>query len=189
MADMLLGRINPAGRLPITFYNSERDLPPLADYEIEKGRTYMYLKKPADFVFGHGLSYTTFAYEGLKIERTGTGGSGPVATQPAAAAVEPMLKINVNITNSGGMDGDEVVQLYVSKAESAVTRPMRQLKDFTRVPIAKGAAKAVQLQVPLRELAYWDVQTKRFVVEPGKYVVEVGASSADIRLKGEVEVK
>ncbi len=192
LADILLGRANPAGRLPITFYKSVGDLPLLADYEIEKGRTYMYLKKPADFVFGHGLSYTTFAYANLRqLPPLGAAPAGPGVPGGVAgvAGAEPALTFSATITNTGTMDGDEVVQLYVTKPQSVVTRPIKQLRDFVRITLPKGAAKTIQLKVPLKDLAYWDVATHKFVVEPGLYNVEVGASSADIRLKGEFTVK
>ncbi len=177
LADVLLGRVNPSGRLPITFYNSVEDLPPMADYEIEKGRTYMYLKKPADFVFGHGLSYTTFSYGNLKIGA------------PAGTGINAKVTVSVDVTNSGAMDGEEVVQLYVSKLQSAVTRPVRQLKDFSRVSIAKGATKTVKLEVALKDMAYWNSGTHAFVAEPGAYEVEVGASTGHIRATGEFQVK
>ena len=185
LADVLLGRSNPAARLPMTFYNSVRDLPALDDYEIERGRTYMYLKKPADFVFGHGLSYTTFSYAHLRP----TPAPGAAATGAAGAAGGPAFAFSLDVTNTGPMDGDEVVQLYVSKPQSAVTRPIRQLRDFARIGVPKGATKTVQLKVLQKDLAYWDAASHKFVVEPGVYNVEVGASSADIRLKGEFTVK
>lgn len=183
LADILLGRSNPAARLPITFYNSVRDLPALNDYEIEHGRTYMYLKKPADFVFGHGLSYTSFSYANLRPAPAPGAAAGAGTTGGAAYA------FSLDVTNTGPRDGDEVVQLYVSKPQSAVTRPVRQLRDFARISVPKGATKTAQLRVLQKDLAYWDAASHQFVVEPGVYDVEVGASSADIRLKAEFTIK
>src|SRR6185295_3962086 len=96
LADILTGKANPSGRLPMTFYKSVADLPPLTDYEIERGRTYMYTKKPVDYPFGHGLSYTTFDYGNVKVA---PGADGTVA-------------VAVDVKNAGDRDGDEVVQLY-----------------------------------------------------------------------------
>jgi beta-glucosidase len=180
LADILLGRVNPSGHLPITFYSSARDLPPLADYEISNGRTYMYCKKPTDFVFGHGLSYTTFKYENLRqVLLAGH------STQPG----EQFFNFSIDITNTGNMDGDEVVQLYVSKPQSSVTpRPIRQLRDFARVSIPKGTTKNVLLKLAAKDLAYWNTEQHKFVVEPGTYHIEVGASSADIRQTADITV-
>ena len=113
LAEVLLGQTNPSGRLPMTFYRSAEDLPPLNDYEISKGRTYMYHEKPVPFVFGHGLSYTTFEYRNLKI-------------RPPATGVGGTAIITLDVANTGSREGAEVVQLYVHKVASPRKRPLKQ---------------------------------------------------------------
>ena len=174
LAEILVGKTNPSGRLPMTFYRSVDDLPALNDYEIDKGRTYMFHDKPATFVFGHGLSYTTFEYRDLKIEN------------PAAGAKTAVVRLTV--ANTGGVAGDEVVQLYVKKSESAVKRPLKKLAAFQRVPVAVAGTASVELTIKLADLAYWDDKAHKFILEPGKYDIMVGASSADIRLNGTLEI-
>ena len=170
LAEVLLGQYNPSGRLPMTFYADVAELPPLADYEIDKGRTYMYLEKPAVYPFGHGLSYTSFAYSNLRIE-------------PATTAADRVI-VTCDVANTGGRDGEEVVQLYVHKMESPLKRPLKQLKGFARVAIPAGQSRTVHLELPVKDLGFWDVQAHAYVVEPGTYEILAGASSADIRLRG-----
>jgi beta-glucosidase len=176
LADVLLGQTNPSGKLPVTFYRAVEDLPPLSDYEISRGRTYMYLQKQPCYPFGFGLSYTTFSYSNLRL--------------PAAAlAADGRLTASVDVTNSGKRDGDTIVQLYVHKGESAVTRPIKQLKAFQRITLTKGQTRTVTLTFPVKDLAYWDEKTHGFVVEPGAYDVMIGDSSSDIQLQGTFQVK
>ena len=177
LAEILLGAVNPSGRLPMTFYpgivvDDNVDLPPLNDYEISKGRTYMYRTKPVSYVFGYGLSYTTYEYKNIKAVL-----SGQTAT------------VSLDVTNTGKRGGEEVVQVYLHKPSSVVSRPIKQLAGFVRAAVGAGETKSVQIPVQMSDVAYWDVKTHAFVIEPGKYDVQVGASSADIRLNTTVEVK
>jgi beta-glucosidase len=175
LAEVLLGITNPAGRLPVTFHKSLNDVPPIDDYDLAHGRTYMYCQKPAAFPFGHGLSYTTFAYDDLKV-------------LPPASAGAPVT-LSIAITNTGPRDGDEVVQIYARKTESGIPRPIRQLVAFQRISLNRGEKKTIAFSVPQQELAYWDTSTQKFVVEPGAYEWMAGASCEDIRQKASLELK
>ena len=175
LTEVLFGTYNPAGRLPMTFYRAVSDLPPMHDYEVTSGRTYMYLKKPATFAFGHGLSYTSFVYKNLRVELAPAGGE----------------RVSVDVTNTGAMDGEEVVQVYVRAvgAKAGLPRPDKQLAGFERVAIKRRETRTVRCSVGARSFAYWDVGKHEFVVEPGGYEVMVGASSEDVRVRGRVELE
>jgi beta-glucosidase len=171
IADVLFGDYNPGGRLPYTVYQSVQDIPPMKEYDITRGFTYMYFDGEPDWVFGHGLSYTTFDYSNLKV-----GGSIPGGP----------LSVTAEIRNSGKRSGDEVVQLYVRDVEASVKRPKKQLMAFERISLRPGAARTISFTVLPERLAFWDEKRKAWVVEPGAFEVLVGSSSADVRLKGEV---
>jgi beta-glucosidase len=175
IADVLFGDVNPAGRLPHTVYAAEAQVPPVNEYDITKGFTYMYLNGEPLFPFGHGLSYTTFKYEGLKLsaDKIKTGGQ---------------VDISFEVKNTGPCAGDEVAQLYVHQVKSSLKVPAKELRGFQRVSLQPGETKAVTLTLPADKLAFWDEQTHGFVVEPGVFDVMVGASSADIRLKDQLKV-
>jgi len=177
VADVLFGDANPAGRLPVTFYESVAQLPPFADYAME-GRTYRYFRGTPVYPFGYGLSYTRFEYSGLKVSRASAGAAQPV-------------DVTVAVRNAGARAGDEVVQLYVRKG--GVARPgdaIRTLRGFQRVPLVAGGTRPVTFTLrPDRDLARYDESRKAFVVDPGEYEIEVGASSADIRARGRVTVR
>jgi beta-glucosidase len=175
IANVLFGDVNPAGRLPHTVYASEAQVPPLDEYDITKGFTYMYVNGEPLFSFGHGLSYTTFKYSGLKLSADKIKANGKV-------------NISVEVTNTGKRAGDEVVQLYVHQVKSSVKRPAKELRGFQRIRLQPGETKAVTFTLPAEKLAFWDEKTHGFVVEPGAFDVMMGASSADIRLKDQVEV-
>jgi len=173
IADVLFGDYNPAGRLPYTVYQSVADLPPMNEYDITRGFTYMYFDGEPDWVFGHGLSYTTFDYANLRVD--GSSSSGP-------------LRITADVRNSGKRAGDEVAQLYVRDVEASVKRPKKQLMAFERISLRPGESRTVSFTVPPDRLAFWDEKRKAWVVEPGAFEVMVGSSSADLRLKAEIKV-
>lgn len=175
IAEILFGHTNPAGRLPLTFYASDAQLPPLDDYDVTHGRTYMYLKDRPLYPFGHGLSYTSFEY-------------GDLVVDPETAEREGTVRVSAEIRNTGDRAGDEVVQLYVRAPETPTPRPKRQLKAFRRVHLAAGAKQTVELTLSVRELSIYDDNVKGLVVAPGDYAIEVGASSADIRLHGRLSL-
>jgi beta-glucosidase len=166
VADVLFGRINPAGRTVQTWVSDITELPPMMDYDIRHGRTYMYYQGEPLYPFGYGLSYTTFRY-----------GKPKLVSRPA----DDTLRVSVTVKNTGQRDGDEVVQLYVRYLDSAVDRPRQQLCAFRRVAIRAGQSEQVTLTVPRSELAYFDEDRDEFVDEKGRVELCVGASSADIR--------
>ncbi len=175
IADVIFGDVNPAGRLPHTVYASEKQVPPMDEYDITKGFTYMYVNGKPLFYFGHGLSYTQFTYSNLKLSDQQIKADGSVT-------------VTADITNSGKRVGDEVPQLYVRAVKSSVKRPYRELRGFQRISLQPGETKTVSFTLPASKLAFWDVKTHGFLVEPGAYEVMVGASSADIRQKESIEV-
>ena len=174
IADVLFGDYNPGGRLPITFFRSVADLPPFDDYRMA-GRTYRFFDGVPLYPFGHGLSYTTFAYDRLRSSSDTLRGDATVT-------------VSVDVKNTGTRAGDEVVQLYVRHPRSAVPRPRRDLRGFRRVTLRPGETQTVEFPLAGPALAYWDPDAHRWVVENGPVVVELGASSADIRLKQEITV-
>lgn len=175
IADALFGDINPAGRLPITFY-AALDALPLTECEINRGRTYLYLKAPPLWPFGHGLSYTRFDYAKLRVTR-----------EPADDG--DALRVSLEVRNAGARDGDEVVQCYVRVPEAPWPTPIRQLCAFQRLAIPAGETRAVDLSVPLARLASWDEDAARWALRPGRYEIQVGASSADLRLRASVDLE
>ncbi len=170
LADVLFGDYNPGGRLVQSWPKSIDDLPPLMDYELSNGRTYLYSAKEPLFAFGHGLSYTQFVYANLRTSAPSMRPDGSIA-------------VTVDVTNTGTIAGDEVVQLYVKHRQSRVVRPRLALKGFRRVSIAAGETRAVELSLAARELAYWYVDRQAFVVEPGDVELLIGRSSDQIELE------
>jgi beta-glucosidase len=175
VADVIFGAYNPAGRLPITFYKSIQDVPPFENYSM-MGRTYRYFSGTPLFPFGYGLSYTTFEYSGLSLSKSVMG---------AADSIE----VTVQVKNTGRMDGDEVVQLYVRNFTQGQAQPLKSLKGFSRVPIKRGESRTIRIPLKGDDLKYFDDPKNGFVVAPGKYEIQVGASSQDIRAKAELEVR
>jgi len=176
VADVLFGDTSPAGRLPVTFYESVAQLPPFGDYAME-GRTYRYFRGEPLYPFGHGLSYTRFEYSGLQLSR------------PRLGAAE-RLEVSLDVKNAGSRDGDEVVQLYARDLATKRPTPIRALRGFQRVGLKAGEQRRVRFTlVPERDLAHYDEARKAFAVEPGEFEIEVGASSRDLRLRGRVAVE
>jgi beta-glucosidase len=175
LADVLFGDYNPAGRLVQTWPKSLDQVPPMMDYDIRHGRTYMYFKGEPLYPFGFGLSYTTFAYSSLK-------------TSADTLNKDGTITVSVDVQNSGKIAGEEVVQLYVKHLESAVERPIQELRGFKRVALKPGERKTVEIPLPAKSLEYWNVDRHAFVLEPGKFELLAGASSADIRLKKTVTI-
>ena len=167
LADVIFGDINPAGRLPHTVYASESQVPPLDEYDISKGFTYMYVKGEPLFPFGHGLSYTTFEYSGLKVS-----GTNP-------------LSVTATIKNTGSRAGDEVAQLYLVPPKSDQPRPRLMLRGFQRVSLKPGETKQISFTVPEEKLTFWNETAKKFEVPQGHWGIRVGASSEDIRLSND----
>jgi beta-glucosidase len=175
LADVLFGDYNPAGRLVETWPRSLDQLPPMMDYNIRDGRTYMYFNGKPLYPFGFGLSYSTFRYFNLR-------------TSSPTLARDGTLLVSVDVKNTGARAGEEVVQLYVKHAQSALEHPAQELRGFKRVALQPGETKSVQLPLAGRSLGYWNPATHGWVVEPGKLELRVGGSSADIRLKRTVNL-
>ncbi len=167
VAEALFGDIDPAGRLPVTFYRSTADLPPFEDYSMSN-RTYRYFEGKPLFAFGHGLSYTKFKYRGARLASKKI---------PAGGAVQ----VTFDLKNIGDRDGDEVAQVYFRHVNSAVPQPQLALCGFERVHLAKGGSRKIGLEIPAERFRYWDTTTRQYVVEPGKYELLLAAASDDIR--------
>lgn len=165
IADVLFGDYNPAGRLPLTFYKSVDDLPPFDDYFM-KGKTYRFFEKEPLYPFGYGLSYTTFEYKNLTLDNESIKNGENV-------------KLTVEISNTGNMDGEEVVQLYVKDLEASTPRPIKALKAYERVLIKKGETKTITFEVTPKMLELWSIDQQKYIVEPGNFELMVGKSSAD----------
>jgi beta-glucosidase len=158
IAQTLAGTNNPAGRLPITFYKGTEQLPEFEDYAM-KNRTYRYFSGEPLYGFGHGLSYTTFEYSGMKLSNSSLNAGDP-------------LDVEVDIKNTGKRDGDEVAELYITFPKLPGT-PLRALRGFTRVHLNAGEQKHVKLTLSPRDLSYVNEAGDRFV-STGDYLITVG---------------
>jgi beta-glucosidase len=177
LADVLFGDYNPAGRTSVTWYKALTDIPAKTDYDIRKGRTYMYFQGTPLYPFGFGLSYTTFTYSALNLSSSTLASGGSVT-------------VSVDVTNSGTRAGDEVVQLYVSyPTTTGVPRPIKQLQGFQRVTLAAGETKTVALPLTYAQLGYWDATSSSFKVQSGTVHLMVGGSSVDKRSEADITVQ
>ncbi len=174
LADAIFGEANPAGRLPMTWYRGDEDLPPLEDYDlISHPRTYRYFDKPVLYPFGYGLSYTTFGYSGLKAEKNAGG-----------------LNVSVSVENTGAVKGDEVAQLYIRRlSPSGTVHPLRRLIGFERLhDLAPGESRKAEFTVNPCDLEIYMESEGKKTVEPGKYLVYAGGSCLDERVSAEIEL-
>jgi beta-glucosidase len=176
---ILFGEVNPGGKTSLTWYKSLDDLPEFNDYTLrggagKNGRTYMYFNKDVTYEFGFGLSYTTFGYSNFSISKS-------------SITPNDKITVKVDVKNTGSVDGDEVVQIYVKTPDSpaSLERPIKRLKGFKRVTIPQGQTKTVSIDIDCADLWFWDTKNKRIMFDQGKYAFEIGASSKDIR--GKVE--
>lgn len=174
IVDALVGETNPAGRLPVTFYASDADLPPFESYAMAN-RTYRYFTGTPLYAFGHGLSYTRFAYE-------------KVALSASQGGPQEVVTVEVTVRNTGARDGDEVVQVYARAVAPPVPMPLQSLVGFQRVHLARGEGRTVSIPVPLSRLRRWDETAGRYRVDPGAYEVRIGAASDDVRLTTSLRV-
>lgn len=172
--DVIFGDYNPAGRLPVTFYKSDEDLPPFDDYSM-KERTYRYFTGKPLYAFGYGLSYTKFYYT-------------EISTNNAKASTDGTIKLKVKVKNSGKFDGDEVVQVYFKQPELVTERPLQSLVAFQRISIKKGEQKEIVFDIPVSQLRHFDPKMGKYSVARGNYEFLVGAASNDIRQKVVVAV-
>jgi beta-glucosidase len=188
IADVLLGTVNPSGRLPVTFPARWEDSPAYGNFPgkdgvvnyaegLLVGYRHFDTKKIAPlFPFGYGLSYTTFAFGGLKIEAAD------------ASSVSPDVAVSLDVKNAGTRAGAEVVQLYVRDESSAVARPYQELKGFARVELGAGESKRVEFRLRRDAFAHYDAGVHDWVLPPGRFTVAAGASSRELPLSGAVEL-
>ncbi len=179
IAKILFGDVNPGGKLNATWYKTLNDLPEITDYNLrggqgKNGRTYWYFNKPVSYEFGYGLSYTTFDYSNFSISKN-------------AITPNDKITVSVDVKNTGGMDGDEIVEVYVKTPDSpaSLERPIKRLKGFRRVTIAAGQTERVSIDIDCADLWFWDSKNDKIMFDQGRYIFEIGASSKDI--KGQVE--
>jgi beta-glucosidase len=189
LADVLLGKINPSGKLPWTMPKKIEDSPAHATNSFPGDKTVTYSEgilvgyrwfdtkkiKPL-YPFGFGLSYTTFSFENVK-------------TDKKVYASNETIAVSVTVNNTGKVDGKEVVQLYSSKSDSKITRAAQELKGFQKVLVASGKSQTITIQVPAKELAYYNIDSKKWIVEPGTYTLKLGSSSRDIKKEVVVTIK
>ena len=164
VAEVLFGKYNPAGRLPLTYYYGTDDLPAFDDYDITK-RTYKYFDGDVLYPFGYGLSYTSFRYTNLRVEDRGE-----------------TVDVTFDLKNTGRYDGDEVAQVYVRLSEYEGKAPLGELRGFRRVHLKRGETQTVTIPLRREDLRYWSDTRRTFVVPEGLPEIRVGASSRDIRL-------
>lgn len=189
LADVLLGKVNPSGKLPWTMPKNLMDSPAHATNSFPGEKSVNYAegiligyrwfdtKKIAPlYPFGFGLSYTTFAFDNAKADKT-------------SYAVTETITISVDVKNTGKVDGKEVVQLYASKSDSKITRAAQELKGFQKTDVKAGGSNTITIKVPVKELAYYDVASKKWIVEPGKYTLKLGNSSRDIKKEIIITIK
>lgn len=189
LADVLLGKVNPSGKLPWTMPKNLMDSPAHATNSFPGEKSVNYAegiligyrwfdtKKIAPlYPFGFGLSYTTFAFDNAKADK-------------ASYAVTETITVSVDVKNTGKVDGKEVVQLYASKSDSKITRAAQELKGFQKTDVKAGGSNTITIKVPVKELAYYDVASKKWTVEPGKYTLKLGNSSRDIKKEVVVTIK
>jgi len=197
IADVLLGTVNPSGRLAETMPVRLQDTASYLNFpgderHVRYGeglfigyRHHDAIDGPVSYPFGHGLSYTTFEHTDLVVRTIPDGGSGEAA---AGWRGRPMFDVTATITNTGTRSGKEVVQLYVGAKGSAVQRPVRELKDFAKVHLEPGESQVVTFVLDERDLSWWSTRTGSWVLEPGTIEIAIGASSRDLRLVATAEI-
>jgi beta-glucosidase len=183
IANVLFGDVNPSGKLPVTFPESESQLPPFINDQNDVTYSYLHGYRYVDsmseqprFPFGFGLSYTTFSLSNLTLSATSMSATGS-------------LTANVSATNSGALAGDDVVELYVGYPGSAVMRSPHDLKGFSRVHLAAGQTATVTMPLAAQDLTYYDTITNTWKVESLSYSVLVGSSSRDLPLSAQFAVQ
>jgi beta-glucosidase len=167
VADVLFGDYNPAGRLPITFPRSVGQLPDFYNHKPSTARNYLFAENGPLFPFGFGLSYTTFKYDNLRLTQ------GKIGTRGATS-------VKVDVTNTGKMKGDEIVEMYIRDLVSSVTRPVKELKGFKRVTLDPGQTVTVEFPITPAALSFLDLNMHR-VVEPGEFDIMVGPNSVELQ--------
>jgi len=167
VADVLFGKVNPGGKLPVTIARSAGQLPVYYNHKPTSRRGYLFDTTAPLYPFGYGLSYTTFDI------------SAPRLLTPSIVAGQP-ARVQVDVANTGSRAGDEVVQLYVRDDEASVTRPVIELKGFQRVTLGPGERRTLNFELQPDDLALWNAEMKR-VVEPGTFTISAGPNSVDLK--------
>lgn len=188
LADVILGNVNPSAKLAETFPVTYADTPTgkngqfalVGEVKYEEGIYvgYRYFEKNAikpAFCFGHGLSYTSFAYDNIAVCKEEND--------------DIQVKVSCEIINTGNMEGAEILQLYVSQKNPSIDRPCKELKNFHKISLVPGEKKAVEMLLRKDAFGYYDVDKKAFRVNPGVYTIQIGASSEDIRLSAEMTIE
>jgi beta-glucosidase len=182
LADIILGKTSPSGRLPSTWTQTVDQLPSVTDYNIRPsagrpGRTGWYFAGPVQYPFGFGLSYTAFSYSAMQLSDTDLDANDT-------------LEVSFDVTNTGATAGQDTPQVYVSTpdADPAKARPIKRLEGFEKVTLGRTDNKTVTIRIPIRELAFYDQATQRWTVDPGRYRIEVGRSLTDIVSTRDVQV-
>jgi beta-glucosidase len=170
LADVLFGDHNPAGRLPVTFYTSVEDLPPFEDYCMA-GRTYRYFQGEPLFPFGHGLSYTTFKFDNLRIS-------------PPQVQLGGHVAVSADVTNTGDRTGDTVVQLYLKDLAASLPVPQLQLQGLTRIRLAPGEKQTVEFSISAEQMSFAD-ESGKWVLEPGEFRVWIGGQQPNLRVSAQ----
>jgi beta-glucosidase len=166
IADILFGEYNPSGRLPVTFYASDRDLPDFEDYDMSN-RTYRYFKGKALYPFGYGLSYTSFDYAWEQSPKT-------------SYTDQETIHCTLKITNIGALAGDEVAQIYLKYPQTRSRVPLKELRSFARTSVlSAGESEVIKIDIPVASLAKWNIADGRFSVPEGDYTIYAGGSSED----------
>lgn len=177
LANVLFGKVNPSGKLCSTWYKSDSDLPDLHDYSIQQSnRTYMYFKGSPLYPFGYGLSYTNFETDNVNISTKKLKTMGDVT-------------VSAKVTNTGQMDGAEIIQVYIRDTESKEIVPLKTLKGFKRVVVPSGQTKSVNIKLPYEAFAHYDTIANTFKVESGNFEILVGNASDNIIAKKSIKVK
>ena len=166
IASVLVGEYNPGGRLPVTFYKDVKDLPSFKDYNVST-QTYRYFKGEPLYPFGYGLSYTSFAYEQIKIDNNHKAG-------------EP-VKLSVTVKNSGDVAGEEVVQVYVSHLNAPVKVPIRSLAGFQRIKLNAGESKQVEFNIAAHAFSIYNQQGEK-TIQPGEFEIAVGGGQPGVKV-------
>tara|TARA_B100000212_G_scaffold332472_1_gene300783 strand:- start:583 stop:1317 length:735 start_codon:yes stop_codon:yes gene_type:complete len=161
IAEVLFGEVNPGGKLPMTFYKNINQFPPFDDYDIRKGRTYMYLKEDPLYPFGHGLSYTDFSFNQISINNK-------------QFSPKDTIKIDFLIENIGSREGSEVPQAYIEY------NGVKKLKAFKRIFLDSKESSKTFFKIPISDLDLWDSLENKFSVPRGQYIIHLGTSSADL---------
>jgi len=173
IADVLSGNYNPSGRLPVTFYTSEKELPAFADYNM-KGRTYRYYTGKPLYEFGYGLSFTNFTYSNLVLN--------------TVANVGDKISVTVYVQNTGDFDGEEVAQLYLTNLSKALQKTLRSLKGYDRFFLKKGQKRTISFEIQAKDFSYISNDGKR-VIDAGSFQVSVGGKQPTQFKKGEILIK